>query len=110
MKDSCFHERTPSTNPRSHAQYLLFPAHTKYITWGRNGVLVVDRLIGRGPEVEADIRWTGGSPGPLGHENDDHILSGIGIPGGAQTAIPAQTAGHRRDVVASGDHRDAEPP
>ena len=39
--------------------------------------LVVDRLVGQGPEIEADVRWTGGSPGALGHENGDHLLPGV---------------------------------
>src|SRR2546422_4917075 len=30
---------------------------------------VVDRLVGRGPEVETDIRRTGGRPGALGHQD-----------------------------------------
>src|SRR3989442_880483 len=71
---------------------------------------VVDRLVGRGPEIEADVRWTGGSPGALGHEDGDHVLPGVGIPGGAHAAVPAVPAGYRRDVVAPGDHGDAESP
>src|SRR5439155_9398722 len=32
---------------------------------------VVDRLVGRGPEVETDIRRTGGRPGALGHQDPE---------------------------------------
>ena len=71
---------------------------------------VVDRLVGRGPEVETDIRRTGGGPGALGHQDGDHVLPGIGIPGSAHSAIPAEPSGNRCHVVAPGDHGHAKPP
>src|SRR3989442_15586600 len=71
---------------------------------------VVDRLVGRGPEIEADVRWTGGSPGALGHEDVDHVLPGLGIPGGPHAAVPAVPAGHRREGVAPCDQGHAETP
>jgi len=40
------------------------------------GLSVVDRLVGRGPEIATDIRRTGGCPGGLGHQDGDHVLSG----------------------------------
>src|SRR5229473_8310429 len=85
-------------------------AHCTFTCWHRRigGVSVVDRLVGQGPEI--DVRWTGGCPGALGHQDDDHLLPGVGIPGGAQATVPAIPAGHRRDVVAPGDHGDAESP
>src|SRR5204862_6874466 len=71
-------------------------------------LLVVDRLVGQGPEI--DVRWPGGCPGALSHQDDDHLLSGVGISGGVQAAVPAIPTGDRRDVVALGVHGDAEPP
>jgi len=38
-------------------------------------LLVVDRLVGQGPEI--DVRWTGGCPGALSHQDDDHVLPGV---------------------------------
>ena len=42
------------------------------------GVSVVDRLVGHGPEI--DVRWAGGCPGALGHQDDDHLLSVPSVP------------------------------
>ena len=72
------------------------------------GDSVVDGLVGQGPEI--DVRWAGGCPGALGHQDDNHVLPGVGIPGGAQAAVPAVPTGYRRNVVAPGDHGDAESP
>ena len=41
------------------------------------GISVVDRLVGQGPEIEADVRWAGRRPGALGHQDGDHILPGV---------------------------------
>src|SRR5437773_10809218 len=82
--------------------------HSSTFTPVPGSSLVVDRLVGQGPEI--DVRWTGGSPGALGHQDGDHVLPWVGIPGGAQAAVPAVSTGYRRDVVAPGDHGDAEPP
>src|SRR2546426_12479502 len=37
---------------------------------------VVYRVVGRRPEVETDIRLTGGRPAELGHQQPDHALLG----------------------------------
>src|SRR2546425_511977 len=71
---------------------------------------VVDRLVGRGPEVETDIRRTGGRPGALGHQDPDHALLGVRTPRGAQAAIPAERSEGPGHVLAPGDHGQAEPP
>ncbi len=42
-------------------------------------ILVSRRLPGRPrsrKEIEADVLWTGGSPGTLGHEDGDRLLPG----------------------------------
>ena len=72
-------------------------------------VSVVDRLVGRGPEIETDRRSdTGRSPGALGHQDSDHLLLGVRIPGGAQAAVPAEPPGNRGHTVAPGDRGHAE--
>ena len=38
---------------------------------------VVDRLIGQGPEIEADVRRARRSPGALGQQDADHVLCGV---------------------------------
>src|SRR2546422_3256499 len=66
---------------------------------------VVDRLVGRGPEVETDIRRTGGRPGALGHQDPDHALLGVRTPRGAQAAIPAERSEGPGHVLAPGEDR-----
>ena len=44
------------------------------------------------------------------HQDGDHVLAGVRIPGRAQTAVPAVFADGRRRLGAPGDHRDAEAP
>src|SRR5437588_9558027 len=86
----------------------LFVFHNSALREDDEGVSVVDRLVGQSPE--RDVRWAGGSEEALGHEDGDHLLPGVRIPGGAHAAIPAVATRYRRDVVALGDHRDAESP
>src|SRR5882762_11094141 len=72
--------------------------------------LVVDRLVDRGPEVETDVRGTWGSPGALGHQDTNHVLLGIRIPGRAQAAVPAEFSDGPGHVGSPGNNRYAEPP
>jgi len=44
------------------------------------------------------------------HQDDDHLLPWVGIPGGAQATVPAVPTGYCGNVVAPGDHRDTESP
>jgi hypothetical protein len=55
-----------------------------------NPASVVDRLIGRGPEIEKDTGRTGGVHEALGHQDPDHVFLGVRIPGRAYAAIPAE--------------------
>src|ERR1700694_5744773 len=71
------------------------------------GASVVDRLVGQSPEI--DVRWIERRPGALGHQGNDHLPPEVGIPGGAQTTVPAIPTGHRRGVLAPGDHGHPEP-
>src|SRR5579872_4354119 len=73
-------------------------------------ISVVDGLIGRSPEIEADVRWPGRIPGALSHEDGDHVLCGVRTPGGSHAAVPAEATGNRRDIVAPSDYRHAESP
>src|SRR5437762_2719796 len=66
-----------------------------------SGCSVVDRRVGRGPEVETDIRGIGGGPGPLGHQDRDHVLPRIRVPRGAQAAVPAERSDAPRNVIAA---------
>src|SRR5215213_6790920 len=75
-----------------------------------SGALVVDRLIGRGPEIEKDTRRTGGIPDALAHQDTDQLLLGIHVPGRAVATVPAITSGGRRQIVAPGHDGDAESP
>src|SRR2546422_1331025 len=75
----------------------------------RHRISVVDRLIGRGPEVQVDGRQQR-EHGALGHQDRHHVLGGVGRPRGAIAAIPAEPPRHRRQVVAPGHHRHPEPP
>ena len=70
---------------------------------------IVDRLIGRGPEVDEDARSLRRFHEALRHEDPDHVFPGIRIAGGAQAAIPAEPA-HRPQLVTPGGDRNAEPP
>src|SRR6266851_5963140 len=94
--------------PRTQKTIIQSNQLSKALRVDNEGVSVVDRLVGQGPEI--DVRWAGGCPGALGHQDDDHVLSGVGIPGGAQATVPAVPARYRRDVITPGDHGDAEAP
>src|SRR5215212_791024 len=75
-----------------------------------SGALVVDRLIGRGPEIEKDTRRTGGIPDALAHQDTDQLLLGIHVPGRAVATVPAITSRGRRQIVAPGHDGRAESP
>src|SRR5438270_8472006 len=77
---------------------------------GKRGASVVDRLIGRGPEIEKDARRTGGIPDALGHQNPDQLLLGVHVPRRAVAAVPAVPSRGRRQIVAPGHDGDAESP
>src|SRR5438445_7632643 len=42
-------------------------------------LLIVDRLVGRGPEIAIDRRSDRRFPDALGHEDTGHILPGVGV-------------------------------
>src|SRR2546425_9531921 len=73
-------------------------------------LLIVDRLVGRGPEIAIDRRSDRRFPDALGHEDAGHVLPGVGIPGRAVAAVPAVGPDGSRRVVAPGDDRHAEAP
>src|ERR1700687_3844520 len=75
----------------------------------RGRASIVDRLIGRGPEVAEYARSLRRFQEALRHEDPDHVFPGIRIAGGAQAAIPAEPA-HRPQLVTPGGDRNAEPP
>src|SRR6266446_216889 len=52
-------------------------------------LLIVDRLVGRGPEIAIDRRSDRRFPDALGHEDAGHVLPGVGVPGRAVAAVPA---------------------
>src|SRR6267378_617007 len=72
--------------------------------------LVVDRLVGSGPEIAI---YGGGHrrlPDALGHEDAGHVLPGVGVPGRAVAAVPAVGPDRPRQIVAPGDDGHAEAP
>src|SRR5262249_36321466 len=71
---------------------------------------VVDGLIGRGPEVEADVRRAGGRPGRLGQEDGNQVLVRVRSSRRAQAAVPTERSDGPGHVVAPGDYRNAESP
>src|SRR5258706_9659222 len=87
-------------------------AMTAVVTISRSAVSVIDRLIGRRPEIGRDRRRRGGFPGALGHQDPHHLLLGVRPPGRAEAAVPAVLAGHGRDAVAAGGpgHAATPPP
>src|SRR2546426_265618 len=52
-------------------------------------LLIVDRLVGRGPEIAIDRRSDRRFPDALGHEDAGHVLPGVGVRGRAVAAVPA---------------------
>ena len=48
-------------------------------------------------------------PETLGHQDPDHVLLGVAIPGGAVAAVPALPSGGRH-IIAPGGHGHAEAP
>src|SRR5712691_5346458 len=71
---------------------------------------VVDRLVGRGPEIAIDRGSDRRIPDALGHEDAGHVLPGVGVPGRAVAAVPAVGSDRARPVVAPGDDGHAEAP
>src|SRR5208282_2077687 len=71
---------------------------------------VIDRLVGRGPEIETDIWRPGRGPGALRHQNPDQVLARVRSPGGPQAAVPAELADRSRHLLAPHDHGEAEAP
>src|SRR5215472_17510411 len=65
---------------------------------------VVGGLVGQGPEIAAHVRRIWGRPGALGHQDADQVLLRVRIPGGAETAIPAEPSNGPRQILAPGDH------
>jgi hypothetical protein len=70
---------------------------------------VVDRLVGRGPEIEIDVRSPGGIPDALGHQDPDQVLLRVRIPGRTIAAVPAEPSGDRPHIVTPGDHDMPKP-
>src|SRR5260370_39301251 len=73
-------------------------------------ISVIDRLIGRGPEVAADIRRTWGRPRALRHQDRDHLLPRVRVPRCTQAAVPTVPSDRPRHIVAPGVDGHAEPP
>src|SRR5712691_3002158 len=71
---------------------------------------VVDRLVGRGPEIAIDRGSDRRIPDALGHEDAGDVLPGIGVPGRAVAAVPAVGSDRARQVVAPGDDGHSEAP
>src|SRR6185436_14486408 len=63
---------------------------------------VVEGLVDRGPEVLIELAGEGEH---LGQHDSRQLLGGVGVPGGAVAAIPAETAGAGCHVVALDEHR-----
>src|SRR6266853_1885598 len=65
-------------------------------------LLVVDRLVGGGPEIAIDRGGDRRIPDALGHEDSGHVLPGVGVPGRAVAAVPAvgPDRGPREDALA----------
>src|SRR5712692_10998672 len=72
--------------------------------------LVVYRLVGGGPEIAIDRGGDRRIPDALGHEDAGHVLPGVGVPGRAVTAVPAEGSDRARQIVAPGDDGHAEAP
>src|SRR5216684_6675309 len=72
--------------------------------------LIVDSLVGGGPEIAIDRRSNRGIPHALGHEDAGHVLPGVGIPRRAIAAVPAVGSDRARQIVAPGDNGHAEAP
>jgi hypothetical protein len=68
-----------------------------------------DRLVCQGPEIAAHLRRIWPRPGALSQQDAGHVLSRVGIPGGAQPAVPAEPSDGPPNVLASGDHGHTEP-
>src|SRR5712692_3124486 len=72
--------------------------------------LVVDRLVGGGPEIAIDRRCDRRIPDALGHEDAGHVLPGVGVPRCPVTAVPAEGSGRARHIVAPRDDGHPEAP
>src|SRR5579884_1753401 len=70
-------------------------------------ILVINCLIRCSPERDV---WCLGGKRTRSHQDGNHILFGIYIPGGAQSAVPAVATGDRCNIVTFGNHSDAETP
>src|SRR5437899_839166 len=73
-------------------------------------LLVVDRLVGGGPEIAIDRGGDRRIPDALGHEDSGDVLPGVGVPGRAVAAVPAVGPDRAREVVAPRDDGHAEAP
>src|SRR5258708_34010937 len=71
---------------------------------------IVDRLIGRGPEIRHHARRLRRIHHPLGQENAGELLVRVGIPGGTVAAIPAEPARRGVEIVALGEDRHSKTP
>src|SRR5437899_9769016 len=63
-------------------------------------LLIVDRLVGRGPEIAIDGGRHRRIPDALGHEDSGHVLPGVSVPGRAVAAVPAEGTDRPRHIVA----------
>src|ERR1700730_6770935 len=66
-------------------------------------LLVVDRLVGQRQEILVDIDRVRTAHEALDQYNRNQVLPRIRNPRGAEPAVPAIAAGHRRDAVAACD-------
>src|SRR5579859_4161516 len=71
---------------------------------------IVDRLIGGGPEVGHHLWSYRRVHQPLGQQDPGELFPGVGIPGRAVAALPAETAGVGVKVIAPGEDRNAKAP
>src|SRR5215470_17084194 len=71
---------------------------------------IVDRLIGKRPEVGHDGRHLRRFHHPLGEQDAGQIFLRVRVPGGAKTAFPAVAAGHIAQLVAPGEDGDTKTP